>query len=94
MIERFMGRCFRGIEKDFDPVFTRIYKTEIVFLRAILKRSPKAQLLKLKKIIMERYVEGIDLASTESEHYYLLVADATKTLMDTYDTLIEGFGSP
>lgn len=91
-VETRLGQCLEAIEKDRDTAeFIRMYKIELVLLRAILKGSSKEQLLKLKKIAMGRYVEVIELASTEGDDMYLRMANATKKMIDNYDCLIEWF---
>ena len=71
--------------------FKRVYKIEAVLLRAILKGSSKEQLLRLKQIMMGRYVELIEFVSSDGDNDYLRMANATKEMVDNYDCLIEWF---
>lgn len=90
LIETRMGECLEYIENR-DDVFNRLYKTEIVFNRALLKGSSKEHLLKIKKVLMERYLEAMDVASTQGDQMYLNMANASKKMIGNYDCLIEWF---
>ena len=91
-VERRLGQCVTYIQNDTDEdEFKRVYKIELVLLRAILKGSSKEQLLRLKQIMMGRYVELIELTSNDGDSDYLRMANASKKMVDNYNILIEWF---
>ena len=91
-VERRLGLCVTYIQNDtYVDEFKRVYKIEAVLLRAILKGSSKEQLLRLKQIMMGRYVELIEFVSSDGDNDYLRMANATKEMVDNYDCLIDWF---
>ena len=71
----------------------RLYSTEIIFIRALLKGTTKAKLEQLKTIFMERWVDLIEESTTMGDSIYKNMADGSKKIIDFYDTWIKVFGN-
>lgn len=85
--------CLRLIadEESIDD-FNRIYKTEVILLRALLRGSPIEQLRRIKKILLEQYTHALELAIEEGDHMYLRMANSSKKMLDNYEILIKRYG--
>jgi len=93
----------KNILKDADPTMSRVLKTEIVVLRAILGSAEitnidliemnKQHLKNLKEILMLVYVEALEkhIEYDLSQQAYLKMADSTKKSIDRIDEYILAF---
>ena len=75
-------------DKSIDD-FNRIYKIEVILLRALLMGSPIEQLRRIKKILLEQYTNALELASEEGDQMYLRMANSSKKMLDNYEILIK-----
>jgi len=92
-------------DADEEPTLTRQYKTEIVFLRAILNTTKitntdlielnKQHLKNLKEIVMSAYVDTLEkcIEFDFSQQEYLKMTQSTKKSIDKFDEYILAFTS-
>jgi hypothetical protein len=94
-VERHLGWVVDAIKKiGAEPVFIRSYKAEVVLLRALLKGTTKKQLLQLKQIVMDRYVDNLEVSADKYDNeMYLSMATATRIMITNCDIWIPIFGN-
>ena len=103
------GKCFCGrachqayaspqLEADIERLSEqepeRTTMIEIIFLKACLKRSPKAQLLRIRAKYLDALTEMLmEFEKTLPSGIYVEVANACKINLEQDQGLIECFGS-
>jgi len=95
-IEHHIERVQDALKTDeYTSTTIRSFQIEVVFLRAVLRRSKKAQLIKLKQMLMESYVDVLERkASADTpQQEYLDLAETTKINLNKFDEYIECFSS-
>jgi hypothetical protein len=89
-------RCqFMKVESEeaVPPLsITRLYMTEIVFLRALLKGTTTDKLEQLKTIMTERCVDAMEDTTDMGDNLYKGMADATRLMILNFDFWIQVFG--
>jgi hypothetical protein len=89
----------RMIRED-NAYFKKAYKAEYLLLKAIHKHSKTAQLMMLKKCMMEAMVDLMEYVISDesdgpiSNATYLHLANSTKERMEHLDSYIKLFGLP
>jgi len=103
------GKCFCGrachqayltpqLEEDIEELSKKeLYRTtaiEIIFLKACLKRSPKAQLLRIRDKYLDAMTDMLlDFEKTLPSGTYVEVANACRMNLLSDEQLIGAFGS-
>jgi len=79
---------------NLNPSAQRAIKVETIFLKALLKRSKKEQLKKLKTMLEEAYVDEMEIMEeTFTQGDYIDMCNRAKRLHAKYDMWIQIFAS-
>jgi hypothetical protein len=81
-------------EEEMSPTLRRVVKVETIFLKAILRRSKKEQLKKLKTMLEEAYVGDMEtMEELHTQGDYLNMCNGMKRLHAKFDMWIQIFAS-
>jgi hypothetical protein len=81
-------------EEEMSPTLRRVIKVETIFLKALLKRSKKEQLKKLKTMLEEAYVDDMELmVELHSQGDYLNICNGMRDIQAKFDQWIQIFAS-
>lgn len=95
-IGKYLINLEKGLDRNPPPMTARCINVERMFLRAILKRSRKEQLIKFKQVLMNAYVDLLEEVADNpitTQKDYLEMTETSKINLDEYDNYIEIFSS-